>query len=99
MSAKWPGESHLAGKDVLGRGIGGVQEEQVYALIHKKRVAAHSGMPSHITRVKDHLRQGRSHISLADDSIDMLSAIGHRKGPYCKTFRVQRVTRHAQTKT
>lgn len=51
----WVPKPHLAGEDMLGRGIGGVQEEHVNALIEQRRVAPHARMPSHVPRVQNNL--------------------------------------------
>ena len=44
---------HLAGKDMLRGGVGGVQEEEVDAAAAQRWVLPHARMPAHVARVQD----------------------------------------------
>lgn len=48
-------KTYLAGEDVLWRGIGGIQEQHVDALLGQGCMAAHARVPAHVPSVQDDL--------------------------------------------
>ena len=49
-------DDYLARKNVLWRGVGGVQEQHVNALLGQGRMAAHARVPAHVPSVQDDLK-------------------------------------------